>query len=224
MLKTKKSRVVAGRIITALVLIPVALFSPVLTFKEQIFDMWDKRESGIIAYLQLATCLGWFATSVITIDYLVWLLMDLVPNWARYGTRDPELMREIEQLRMYLEDRSEDLRYANEKRLILEAQLCVEKLKRRKLKKRLREFNDPQSDGGGYIQPPTLTDPCLKVNVPRWDQRGAFAFKGLLPYFFLVTVLSLTNSSTVFSVIKRFATSRCTSGSSKRLAISGLFA
>ena len=154
MLETKKSRIVAGRIVTALVLIPIALFAPVLTFKVQIFDMWNMGRSGIITYLQLATHVGWLATVIIAIGYVLWFLMELVPNWARYGTRDPELMQQIDNLNTIVENRSEDLRYAKKKRRDLKAQLRVEKLKRRKLKERLREFNDPQSTSG-YQQPPT---------------------------------------------------------------------
>ena len=155
MLETKKSRIVAGRIVTAVVLIPIALFAPVLTFKVQIFDMRDLDRGGIITYLQLATYLGWCATVIIPIGYVLWLLMDLVPNWARYGTRDPELMQQIDNLNTIVENQSEDLKYAKEKRQDLKAKLRVEKLKRRKLEERLREFNDPQSDDGGWIQPPT---------------------------------------------------------------------
>ena len=154
MLETKKSRIVAGRIVTALVLIPIALFAPVLTFKVQIFDMWNMGRSGIITYLQLATHVGWLATVIIPIGYVLWFLMELVPNWARYGTRDPELMKYIDDLKDVIQRQSDIFDQREKKLRTLKAQLRVEKLKRRKLKKRLREFNDPQSTSG-YQQPPT---------------------------------------------------------------------
>ncbi len=154
MLETKKSRIVAGRIVTAIVLIPIALFAPVLTFKVQVFDMWDTGRGGIITYLQLATYVGWLATVIIPIGYVLWFLMELVPNWARYGTRDPELMKYIDDLKDVIQRQSDIFDQREKKLRTLKAQLRVEKLKRRKLKKRLREFNDPQSTAD-YIQPPT---------------------------------------------------------------------
>ena len=80
MLETHRSRVIAMRAITAIVLIPIALFAPILTFGVKIFDMRGLRGSGLIYYLQWATYLGWFITVVIVVSYLVWLLMELVPN------------------------------------------------------------------------------------------------------------------------------------------------
>ena len=154
MLETHRSRVIAMRAITAIVLIPIALFAPILTFGVKIFDMRGLRGSGLIYYLQWATYLGWFITVVIVVSYLVWLLMELVPNWARYGTRDPELMKYIDDLKEVIQRQSDIFDQREKKLRTLKAQLRVEKLKRRKLKKRLREFNDPQSTSG-YQQPPT---------------------------------------------------------------------